>query len=400
MNRRHGSLAKVLGIAAFISVVSVSPSIAATINEIPFVPLSPEVMGMGGAFIADTHGYNSFFFNPAGFSRDQGSFTLLDASSWIYSRPDQLFGLVGQSLAGTSSPQSIFNFVNDQVTTGGLGLGASLGIGYVGNGLGLGLVIIEDSMLYGQTLGGLRGDFTATVGFIGGLSVPLDLWGFKIHLGGDIRPMIRIHAPLDNVSAVPVFLALATGGDAFAVLNTAKALYGAGIGIDLGAIAELGWFTLGLSVRDLGGTQFKYNTASFGTVMSNLGSQFRFPGGTAVTDDQYVIPMDIAFGIGFHPDMGTFNRFVDPSISLDMHDLMGALAGTSSVWTLLHAGAELKLMSLFALRAGLDQGYLTFGAGLKLLVLDINFAVFTRELGTYIGDQPNAGATLNFAIRW
>jgi hypothetical protein len=382
-------------------VLGAGSAFAATISEIPFVPLGPEVMGMGGAFVADAHGYNSFFFNPAGFSRDQGSFTLLDASSWIYARPDQLFSLAGQSLAGAGSPAAVASFINDQVTTGGLGVGASLGIGYVGSGLGLGLVIIEDSMLYGQTLYGIAGDITATVGFIGGLSVPIEVLGFKIHLGGDIRPMIRIHAPLSNADAVSVLLALGTpGGNAFAALDTANAFYGAGIGLDLGAIAELGWFTVGLSVRDLGGTQFKYNTASFGTVMSNLGSLFRFPAGSAVTGDQYVIPMDIAFGIGFHPDMGSFNRFIDPSISVDMHDLVGALAGTSSVWTLLHAGAELKLISLFTLRAGLNQGYLTIGAGLKLLVVDINFAVFTRELGAYIGDQPNSGATLNFAIRW
>ncbi len=398
--REPGVTGKTLGIAVLLFALCSGSAFAATIAEIPFVPMSPEVMGMGGAFIADTHGYNSFFFNPAGFSRDPGSFTLLDASTWIYARPDQLFSLAAQSLAGTSSPAGVASFVNDQVTTGGLGFGASLGIGYVGNGLGLGLVIIEDSMLYGPTLLGVAGDLTATVGFIGGLSVPFDVLGFKIHLGGDIRPMIRIHAPLTNADAVPVLQALATGGDTFAALNTANAFYGAGIGIDLGAIAEIGWFTVGLSVRDLGGTQFKYNTASFGTVMSNLGSQLRFPAGYAANDDQYVIPMDIAFGVGFHPDMGTFNRFIDPSISVDMHDLMGALAGTSSFWTLLHAGAEIKFISLFTLRAGLDQGYLTFGAGLKLLVLDVNFAVFTRELGAYIGDQPNSGATLSVAIRW
>ena len=119
-----------------------------------------------------------------------------------------------------------------------------------------------------------------------------------------------------------------------------------------------------------------------------------------MTADQYVIPMDIAFGVGFYPDMGQLGRFVDPSFSVDMHDLVGAFAGSSSISTLLHAGAQVKLISLFTLRAGLDQGYLTFGAGMKVLFLDLNFAIFTRELGAYIGDQPNAGATVSLAIRW
>ena len=395
-----GFTGKTLFLALLLLSASAGLSFAGTVSEIPFVPMSPEVMGMGGAFVADTHGFNSFFYNPAGFSRDTAAFTLLDATTWIYSRPDQLLDLALQSATGTASAGAAASFIANQVTTGGLGIGASLGIGYVGNGLGLGLVIIEDSMLYGQSLFGVAGDLTVTVGFIGGLSVPLDVLGFKLHVGGDIRPMIRIHAPLSNSDATAVIGALVSGGDALAALGSADALYGAGIGLDLGAIAEIGWFTLGVSARDLGGTQFKYNSSTIQTIFSSLASQLRFPTGDAVTDDQYVIPMDVAVGVGFHPDLGSFGRLLDPSLSVDMHDLVGALAGTSSIWTLLHAGVEIKLLSLFTLRGGLNQGYFTLGAGIRLLVMDLNFAIFTRELGAYIGDRPNSGATLNLAIRW
>jgi hypothetical protein len=173
-----------------------------------------------------------------------------------------------------------------------------------------------------------------------------------------------------------------------------------GIALDLGAIAELGWFTFGLSVRDLGGTQFKYDLNTFGTVYNALTSQVQFPSGTAVTADQYVIPMDIALGIGMHPDMGSLNYFFDPSLSVDLHDLVGALSGSTSVWALLHAGLELKLLSLFTLRAGYSGGFLSLGAGVKLLIFDMNFAVFTRELGSNIGDRSSSGASLNLAIRW
>lgn len=373
---------------------------SATIAEIPFLPMSPQVMGKGGSFIADAHGYDSFFYNPAGFSRSGGSFTLLSTTAWAYSRPDELFGVGEQLLGGTSTPGSILNFMNKQVTTGGFGIGLSAGVGYVGNGLGLGVMIIEDSMLYGPTLLGASGDLTATIGFIGGLAVPLDVLGFKVHVGGDIRPMIRVHAPLSNSVALGMLNGLANGQDLLSPLNNADAFYGVGIGIDLGAIAELGWFTFGLSVRDLGGTQFKYNTSTFGTLTSTLGSQLKFPAGTAVTADQYVIPMDVGLGFAFHPDLGSLRYFIDPSFSVDLRDLGGALGGTRSIWSLLHGGAELKLINMFTLRAGLNQGYLTIGAGVKLLVLDLNFALFTRELGAYIGDRPSAGATLDMAIRW
>ena len=232
-----------------------------------------------------------------------------------------------------------------------------MGIGYVGNGLGLGTVLIVNSLLSGPTLLGMSGDLTATVGFIGGLSVPFDVLGMKIHLGGAVRPMIRIHVPVDSSVAFGMLYAVATNADVFAALNSANALYGVGIGLDAGAIAELGWFTFGISVRDLAGTQFRYTTSSYGVLWSALSTKLEFPtSGTLVTADTFTIPMDVAVGVALHPDMGTFNNILDPSVSIDLHDVVGALDGTASIWTHLHTGAELKILSFFTLRGGLNQG--------------------------------------------
>jgi hypothetical protein len=387
-------------IAALMVLLAGGLAAAAEIAEIPFVPMSPEVMGKGGSFIADAHGYDSFFYNPAGFSRSNGSFTIAAATAWVYARPDALLTLGQQFLAGTGDTSSMLGFLNSQVTTGGVGAGASMGIGYAGNGLGLGLVIIADSTLYGPTLLGVSGDVTATVGFIGGLSVPFELLGIPIHFGGDVRPMIRIHALVPNSVALGMLSAITAGGDIMAALGSANALYGVGIGLDLGVIAELGWFTVGLSIRDLAGTSFKYESNPFGTLVSTFSSQMKFPSSSTTPTDQYVIPMDIAFGAAFHPDLGGIGRIVDPALSLDLHDLVGLIGGSRTLWTALHAGAEVKLLSLFTLRGGLNQGYLTVGAGVKLLILDLNLALFTREIGAHIGDRASSGATLDVALRW
>lgn len=392
---------KALAISALISLFSIGSAFATDYVEIPFVPMSPEVMGRGDSIVADVHGYDSFFYNPAGYSRDNGSFTLSTANAWVYSRPDQAFNLAQQLIAGTNTTAGVLSFMNDQVTRGGIGAGASFGVGYVGNGLGLGAVVIVDSLLSGPTLLGLSGYLTGTIGFIGGLSVPFDVLGFKIHVGGDVRPMIRVHAPLTSAVALSLLTAVASNADIIAALNSANALYGVGIGLDVGTIAEIGWLSIGISIRDLGGTSFRYETTSFGVVSNALQTQIEFPAtGTLVTADQYTIPMNVMIGIALHPDMGSFNNIIDPSLSVDLSDAIGALSGTSSIWTLLHMGAELQLLSLFSLRGGLNQGYLTMGLGAKLLFLDLNFALFTQELGAHVGDQPNSGATLDVAIRW
>ena len=105
-------------IALIVLSLAAGMAFANTINEIPFAPMGPEVLGRGGSAIADTRGYDSLFYNPAGFSRDPSTFTLSSTTAWVYSRPDQLLGLAGQTASGTSSPTSVLSFLNNQVTRG------------------------------------------------------------------------------------------------------------------------------------------------------------------------------------------------------------------------------------------------------------------------------------------
>jgi len=390
---------RALVVSATIIMLCATSGFADTIVEQAFVPLSPAIMGQGGSYIASAQGYNSFFYNPAGFSRGSGGFTALSSSTWIFSRPDLLLGQITQNIVGSQTSSSLLNYINSQITTGGLGIGSSLGFGYIGNGFGLGSVFIMNSSLYGATALGATGDLTATLGFIGGFSFPFVLAdNIKIHAGADIRPMIRMHTPITNSTAVALLTALTSGGDVGNALNSATTVYGSGIGLDLGVIAELWWFNLGLSIRDLGGTRFNYATNTFGSVTGNVALHGSFPSGDQATDT-YVIPMDIGFGFAFHPDMGKTNLFFDPIIDFDMRDINGIIDGTANFWTLLHFGTEIRLINLFAIRAGLNQGYLTAGVGIKVFAFDLNMAVFTEELGLHLGDRPASGVTFSLDVK-
>ncbi|MGO9411559.1 MAG: hypothetical protein ACLQCB_12515 [Spirochaetia bacterium] len=388
---------KALCAVAFIMITPCGGAFAAQIAEIPFAPVSPAVMGGGGCAITTAQGFDAFFYNPAGLSRGGGGFTT-SSTSWIYSRPDLLISQAAQLALGTANPTATFNFLSSQVTSGGFGAGSAIGIGYLSGGFGLGAAFIIDSMLYGQTMLGCTGDITATLGFMTGLSIPFDFVGIRVHVGGDVRPMIRIHALIPNSSAVTLVNAIANGGDIPAALSSTPAVYGSGVGFDLGFMGEVGWFSFGLSIRDLGGTTFSYSANSFGSVTGSLASQGSLPAGSSVSDT-YTIPMDIGIGLSFHPDLGSFRHFVDPVLSLDLRNINGALDGSALFWTCVHAGAELKVFNLFMLRAGINQGYLTAGAGMKLFVFDLNVAVFTQELGQHLGDRPNACMTFNADLR-
>jgi hypothetical protein len=381
------------------TILSAGVAFAAEITESPLVPMNPMVAAQGSSFIANTRGLESFFYNPAGFSRDGGSLSI-DIGAWLISRPDLVIDAAGKAMGGNFDTAAILDFASTQVTTGGVGAGSSLGIGWTKDGLGLGMVVIVDSLLTGPSLLGLTGDFTSTIGFVGGLSAPFNIFGVTLHVGGQIRPMIRIHAPLTNADAVGMVSAFQSGGDAFAALFSANAVYGAGIGLDLGTIAEIAGFSAGISLRDIAGTRFKFNRDTYGNVMGSFTSKLKFPTGTTVTSDTYIIPMNLSAGLAYHPDLGNLKFVVDPSISVDVQDLINILTNKRSPWTLLHVGFEIKTLNMFALRAGLNQGYITLGGGMRFAAFNADLAVFTRELGTYLGDKPSSGASLSISLRF
>ena len=95
--------------------------------------------------------------------------------------------------------------------------------------------------------------------------------------------------------------------------------------------------------------------------------------------------------------------FIDPAMYLELQDPVSVVAnwnGIGSALNLLHLGAEARFFNLITLRGGMNRGWLSVGAGLNFLFLDLNAAVFTEELGALPGDKPRSGLALQAAIRF
>jgi len=353
------------------------------------VPVSPEVLAQGGSFTANAEGFQALFHNPAALASARKSFTFLTASSWVYANPARLFG----SLRGDAA--ALADFMEGEITTGGFGMGSGLGLGYVGRGLGLGAVLNVDSYLWGPTTLGATGHLTADLQFVAGFA--LKTLGDRLWLGADVRPLIRLAVPVDYDSMFGFFDALQSGGDPLAALESAPALYGYGFGVDLGALLVLGGLRVGLSVRDFLGTSLIYRQSTFGEVLESLQKTGGFPSsGSALAEDP-VVPMELSLGLSYRFDFAP--RVFDPVVHLAFSDLLTVIRGERSPWTALHVGTEIRLLRFLALRAGLNQGYLSFGGGLRVPMLELNAAFFTREMGRHLGDQPSSGMALEVALR-
>ena len=365
------------------------------VREPQFAPPSAQVMAQGGSFNANGRGFYSLFSNPAAFAGEKPSLTIASVMPWIYAFPSP--DLIGALVAIADDPVSGILGFNNLLTGPGFGAGVSTGVGYVGNGLGLGLVGMTDIYGWGPNTLGINVDSNITVGFVGGFALPVPIGGMTLKIGGAFRPMYRIRVPKLGINAFAALLA----GDSVETEIDAPVHQGVGLAIDAGTIFEFGPFAAGIALRDLFGTTFQYSMSTLAELMDALAVGSLPAGGELVSDDvRYTIPMSAHFGAAFHPRLGAISKIVDPIVHVNIERTLMPGETGGSFWTSFHAGAEVAFFSILSLRAGLNQGYLTAGLGLHLLFLDLNVAYFGRELGSFAGSRQSQGVTLELAVRF
>jgi len=470
----------------------------------PFQPANPIVMGRGGSFTATASGYNSFFYNPAGFARD-GELTLTSANVWAFTDrnlvslawdaattglssllpapagssravPAEFAGLedyftdladwvagaagAGADLeaiivaatgdtdisitsesdladiiaaAGTEDVIAFLEAVEQAATDAGyplppvddlkaaiastlpsgyLRVGGMVGIGYVGNGIGLGLfantegVVGED----GTNLLQATGMAFNTITFVGGLGLSFG----NLHLGLAIRPTIFGYSEISAAPIVSSYLASGSlDGFDISTIFANSVYFGSGLAVDVGALYELGPFSFGIAAKDLLGTQIAYRTTTFDEYYQAIIAA-SLPLGSALTDEEedaaWSIPMKVNVGAEFHPDLGVVSFLFDPSISVDLLDLSLALrtfqAGdqmtTDQILSMLNFGGEMNLLRFLSVRGGYYGGYLSAGIGLDIFVVDINAAI-AGDFGRDADDQwgfSNVGGSVEVAFRF
>jgi hypothetical protein len=358
----------------------------------PLMPVSPQIMGQGGSAVATAGGYEALFANPAGFvaPKGEGSLTFYTSTFWLYGNPLLAF-------AALIDPAStaLQDYVDDQLASGGFGFGNADAVAFVGRGFGLGGLITIDTFLPDAAA---TGYLMVNVAFIGGYAFPIRIKEAVLKFGVDFRPMIRILAPMTYTIMSDFVDAFQTDHNPLATLNSTDALHGTALGIDLGIILEWEQLRWGLAFRDFLGTRFRYTQDPFGDILVSLRESGSFPsGGTSVTN--HYIPMDVSTGFAYDFDFPESKRITDLVLYWSLDDIVTMVIEERPASAVLHAGAELELFDRWQLRAGFNQGYLTFGTGIQFWIMDVNLAFFTRETGTLSNSEGNPGLTLEVAFR-
>ncbi len=358
-------------------------------------PKDARSMAMGGAFVAMSDGYQSLYGNPAAFADKKAELTLISVNPWVYAKPTETnittFMNVAEPLSLGAAPP--IADMTSLITENGLGAGVSAGLGWVGKGLGLGLLGGGEAYLSGDSLFGASGTLDGQIAAVVGIGVPLKLGPFLFQVGGDIRPYLRMTG---DIIATKLLGSIIVNPATFTP-KTLDVAVGFGLAVDLGAKLELGQLvSVGLAVRDISTNQ-NYSTSTIGKVLASLEVGNLPPGDPA----PYTLSPNITLGASVTPIPVFLRKLVDVTVTAELQDPLRVIADDLSIWNLFHVGAEADLLGgLIAVRAGVNKGYLSVGAGLDLLLIEVNVAVFTEELGRNPGDKGRTGISAEVAIRF
>lgn len=353
-------------------------------------PKNARSMGMGGTFRVFSSGYESFFGNPAAFA-GKGSLTIADASAWGYIRASDISGLINV-IPSSVSQSDRKDVVETLIRRNGFGAGASTGLGWAGNGFGLGLTVVSDAYAKGETYDSAAIEVRNQANVVFGLAWPLDLGAFKFRFGFDVRAFYR----LDSLRTWPfadIATSLFTWNGFWDQIGAQTVRGGYGITVDTGAILEFGPLSMGITVRDYG-----YRFSMDDTMVSRIVGLGALPMSGEI--DCALTPVYTGgLALKFKPaqavDASFFAEADDPigTIPLIFSDLGNALG-------YFHAGAEFKLFSFLALRAGYNHGLLSLGSGLDLALLEIDAAIFTEPASGIAESDSRTGLSLQAAFRF
>ncbi len=378
---------------------------AETIKEDPFPFWYPAYVAQGNSSVAYADGFGALLSNPAGFALPKQEMNLLSLGFTLYASPQARVPLLRSLFRGSMSTKDE-DVLSEELTGNGLGMASSLGIGYVGRGLGLGLLIGFDVVARGNSYPlELRGDGMSQFMLVVGYAIRRELGSVKVSFGGDIRPMVRIHAPLKEFeTALLLKQYLGTeiapvSGDFYA---DTFALNGSGIGFDIGGLVQWNLFSIGIVFRDVFDTQLFYSWNDLGSIRSALGKGGLPPVNSVPGNAVYTIPMSTTIGVAYDLVFDAWKRFFRGRIHGEWKNPTRFI--DDPAWTIskgsFRLGWEGTFLSFLTLRAGFEGGSPTYGGGLKLSIFDVNVAFFSKEveLGEKTSRVPSVGIEL--AFRW
>ncbi len=235
---------------------------------------------------------------------------------------------------------------------------------------------------------------------------------FAVGVLGQGRADIKLHSPLSSAGAVEFH-----GGYEYGpVAGFSMELPVTGLRVGVGAkyIAR-SWFNKNFTIADIAAESFDFEEEKIdeSDISADLGVLYNLPilqklnpqAGLSILDitdldfgDGGKIPQRINLGVSIQPTIPLTSSCI---LALDYQDISKAYDQDDSFGKRIHFGAEVGLLkNHFLLRAGLNQGYSSFGAEVDLWLFKLSYANYQEEIGIYAGQDKDKRQALQLIIGW
>lgn len=383
-------------------------------SEPSSVPLFVRPLGMGGAFTAVADDYNIFSFNPAGMVQRTGaevtileiapgvSEDTMEAYDFIKDNENDLTDFdtlpVNRQIQLITEIRNDISKLNPRVYVAGNVASFVSGPRFLGMPVhvGFGALFVADlrfklntSLLVPNISYEVNNDFLIPVSVAHRWNAPFRIPG-RISFGATGKLLRRMNVSQERVSVAQL-------DD----LDVPPLSEGHAVGLDLGTLYQPTDRTnIGMMVRDAFGTKIKFK---------KIDAEEGYP---EVAERESVIKPETNIGAAFVPekflwliptnDRWTFSADIQDILKDDEHVLFERgfrKPFGENLPTHTRLGAEFRYWFL-RFRGGAYQGYPTFGLGLDIPFLKLDYAYYSRELGALAGDLRQGNHIVSLALRF
>lgn len=379
----------------------------------PFTKTSARISAMGGAGLAVFNNQDSLYINPASLGGKGLVFNLPNAAVTLYNVKDLVVesGLLEQVIEDPSviaeDPMGYIGKILDPVLRPGNTKLATVdaGIGFKAGRFAfaidsqVNLNIANPSAGISQLQIVPQVDLAATMGL--GFRFFRDK-AFNLDIG--VSAALQVRAFMEKVSWSDLNDELMQ--DPMAYLDKKPIAIGWAVPLTVGVNINMPFgFTIANVVSNIQLVNGGYNYVVQESYNDFVDDPMGTVSGIFTNDTVYTAKSDFIYsaGIGWSPDLGGWEWLIDPTIAVDVVDIVG-LVQDPSLNTFLYrlkAGAEIQLFKFLELRGGLNSGYATLGAGINLFnVIHLEASYYWNEFGQQLGAQPVDALTIRVNIGW
>ena len=387
-----------------------------------FTKTSARISAMGGAGLAVFNNQDSLYINPASLGAKGLVFNTPNVAVTLYNIKDAYVdtGLLENVI---KDPNSItdMDYLTGELLPGVIGvLGASgynklatvdAGIGFKAGRFAFAVDSQVNLNTYVPFNGGTADlqvipqvDVAATMGI--GIRFMRDK-AFNIDVGVSAALQMRAFMQSFNaMDALDSFNSADENFDPASLFNTKPIAIGWAVPLTVGVNINMPFgFTIANVVSNIqlvnGGYNYVFQDSYENFIDDPMGVfENVFTGPTSFVAET---PFCYSVGFGWSPDLGGWEWLIDPTVAIDVVDVVGLFENlsTNSFLSRLKVGAELQFFKFLELRGGLNSGYVSLGAGINLFnVIHLEASYYWNEFGDVLGGKDVDALTIRFNILW